>query len=61
LRTRAYDPAAQTLTQRSLETISIEDMEVLKSKAAESLSALYSALQEQLPPALSEMLRAEAE
>ena len=61
LRTRAYDPAAQALTQRSLETISIEDMEALKNKAAENLSALYSALQEQLPPALSAMLQAESE
>lgn len=61
LRTKAYDPAAQTLTQRSLETISIEEMETLKQTVFTNLSSLRGALQAQLPPALSAMLQAEAE
>lgn len=61
LRTRAYDPAAQTLTQRSLETISIEEMETLKQNVFTHLSALRGALQAQLPPELSTLLQASFE
>lgn len=61
LRTRAYDPAAQTLTQRSLETISIEEMETLKQTVFTHLSALHGTLQAQLPPELSALLQASFE
>jgi len=61
LRTKAYDPAAQTLTQRSLETISIKEMETLKQTVFTNLSSLRDALQAQLPPELSTLLQASFE